>query len=201
MILNCENSWGTHSNHISLPHHHTISYHNNREAWALVHKIRNQDFGSSLRALKERWGQNLPGKNLLPNFFTKIKVAQFVFTNHWLSIKINLFLKPGVPFKERNQGMWLKCGFIQNMGNYADTKRRFSKWSKSSDLNASYTSQITPTKSSRRRINHFFIAPQALDGVISGVFVGFAYSRHQLSIVVVAFENEAKLLNVPFIVG
>ena len=42
------------SNLISLPHHHTISYNNNREAWAFVHKIRNQGVGPCLRALKER---------------------------------------------------------------------------------------------------------------------------------------------------
>ena len=34
------------------------------------------------REAKERQGQNWPGKNLLPNFFMKIKVAPFVFTNH-----------------------------------------------------------------------------------------------------------------------
>ena len=41
---------------------------------------------------KERQGQNWPGKNLLPNLSLKIKVAPFVFTNHWLSNKINMFL-------------------------------------------------------------------------------------------------------------
>ena len=41
---------------------------------------------------KEIQGQNLPGKNLLPNFLMYIKEAPFVFTNHSLSIKINLFL-------------------------------------------------------------------------------------------------------------
>ena len=50
-----------HSYLISLQHHHTISYHNNREAWALVHKIRNQDLVQCLRVLKERHGQNRPG--------------------------------------------------------------------------------------------------------------------------------------------
>ena len=71
----------THLNLISLPHHHTISYHNNREASALAHKIINQDLGPCLTALKERekerQGQNWPGKNLLPNLSMKIKVATF----------------------------------------------------------------------------------------------------------------------------
>ena len=49
------------------------------------------------REAKKRQGQNWPGKKLLPNFCMKIKVAPFVFTNHWLSIEINLFLWPGVP--------------------------------------------------------------------------------------------------------
>ena len=31
---------------------------------------------------KERQGQNWPGKNVLPNFPVKIKLAPFVFTNH-----------------------------------------------------------------------------------------------------------------------
>ena len=44
----------THLNLISQPHHHTNSYPNNREAWALVHKIRNQDLGPCLRSLKKR---------------------------------------------------------------------------------------------------------------------------------------------------
>ena len=82
-----------------LPHHHTISYHKNREAWALVHKIRNEELVSSLRALKERQGQNWPVQHLLPNFSKKIRVAPFIFNNHWLSTEINLFLKPGVPLK------------------------------------------------------------------------------------------------------
>ena len=34
------------------------------------------------REAKERQGQNLPGKNLLPNFPLKIIVAPFVFTNN-----------------------------------------------------------------------------------------------------------------------
>ena len=34
------------------------------------------------REAKERQGQNWSGKNLLPNFSMKIKVAPFVFTNH-----------------------------------------------------------------------------------------------------------------------
>ena len=34
------------------------------------------------REAKERQGQNWPGKNVLPNFSMKIKVAPFVFTNH-----------------------------------------------------------------------------------------------------------------------
>ena len=33
------------------------------------------------REAKERQGQNWPGKNVLPNFSMKIKVAPFVFTN------------------------------------------------------------------------------------------------------------------------
>ena len=86
----------THSNFIFLPHHHTISYHNNREAWALVHKIRNQNLGSCLRAPKERQkrGRAKTGlaKICFPNFPMKIKVAPFVFTNHRQSIKIILFL-------------------------------------------------------------------------------------------------------------
>ena len=44
------------------------------------------------RESKERQGQNWPGKKLLPNFPMKIKVATFVFTNHLLSMKNNLFL-------------------------------------------------------------------------------------------------------------
>ena len=75
----------THSNLVSLTHHHTISYHNNREAWAFGP----QDKKSGLRAMpegtereaKERQCQNWHGKNLLPNFLMKIKVAPFVFTN------------------------------------------------------------------------------------------------------------------------
>ena len=34
------------------------------------------------REAKERQGQHWPGKNLLPNFTMKMKVAPFVFTNH-----------------------------------------------------------------------------------------------------------------------
>ena len=34
------------------------------------------------REAKERQGQNRPGKNVLPNFSIKIKIAPFVFTNH-----------------------------------------------------------------------------------------------------------------------
>ena len=37
---------------------------------------------STEREAKERQGQNWPGKNLLPNFPMKLKVAPFVFTNH-----------------------------------------------------------------------------------------------------------------------
>ena len=44
------------------------------------------------RGAKDRQGQNWPGKNMLPNSPKKIKVTPFVFTNHRLSIKINLFL-------------------------------------------------------------------------------------------------------------
>ena len=43
------------------------------------------------REAKERQGQNWPGKNSLPNFPMKIKVAPFVFTNQCLSIKMILF--------------------------------------------------------------------------------------------------------------
>ena len=43
----------------------------------------------------ERQGQNWPGKNLLPNFSMKMRVAPFVFTDHWLSMKINFFLNLG----------------------------------------------------------------------------------------------------------
>ena len=42
------------------------------------------------REAKERQGQNWPGKTVLPNFSMKIKVAPFVFTDHFLSIKINM---------------------------------------------------------------------------------------------------------------
>ena len=60
----------THSNLISLPHHHTISYHNNIER----PKLGSQNEKSGLRAMpegtekesKERQGQNWPGKH----FFT-----------------------------------------------------------------------------------------------------------------------------------
>ena len=49
-----------------------------------------QDQKSELRAMpegtereaKERQGQKCQGKNLIPNFPMKIKVAPFVFTNH-----------------------------------------------------------------------------------------------------------------------
>ena len=34
------------------------------------------------RKAKEMQGQNWPGKNSLPNFSMKIKVAPFMFTNH-----------------------------------------------------------------------------------------------------------------------
>ena len=44
------------------------------------------------REAKMRQGQNWPGKNSLPTFPMKIEVEPFVFTNHGLSIKINLFL-------------------------------------------------------------------------------------------------------------
>ena len=33
------------------------------------------------REAKERQGHNWPGKNLFPNFYMKINVAPFVFTN------------------------------------------------------------------------------------------------------------------------
>ena len=82
----------THSNLISLPHHHRKSYHKNREAWASVQKIRNQGIGPFLRALKERQVQNWPGKHLLPNFPMQMKVSPFVFTNHWQSMNIYSFL-------------------------------------------------------------------------------------------------------------
>ena len=58
----------THSNLMSLPHRHTISYHNNREARAFVPKIRNQNFGLCLRALKEMPDQNWPVKFKIPDF-------------------------------------------------------------------------------------------------------------------------------------
>ena len=35
------------------------------------------------REAKERQCQNCPGKNVLPNFSMKIKVAPFVFTNYY----------------------------------------------------------------------------------------------------------------------
>ena len=38
--------------------------------------------GGTEREAKERKGLNWPGKNSLPNFPMKIKVAPFVFTNH-----------------------------------------------------------------------------------------------------------------------
>ena len=44
------------------------------------------------REAKKRQGQNWLGKNVLPNFSRKIKVAPFVVSNNSLSIKINLFL-------------------------------------------------------------------------------------------------------------
>ena len=44
------------------------------------------------REAKERQDQNWPDKKVLLNFPMNIKVAPFVFTNHWLSIKNNLFL-------------------------------------------------------------------------------------------------------------
>ena len=44
------------------------------------------------REAKERQGHKWPGKNLLPNFPMKIKVAPLVFSNHWQSMKINMFL-------------------------------------------------------------------------------------------------------------
>ena len=65
----------------------------------MVHKIRNQNLGPCLTALKERQGQNWPGKNVLPNFSMKIKVTPFVFTNHPISVKINLFFITWGPFK------------------------------------------------------------------------------------------------------
>ena len=55
--------------------------------------------GACQRALKERQCQNWQGKKLLPNFPMKMKAAQFVFTNHWQSMKINVFIKPGVPLR------------------------------------------------------------------------------------------------------
>ena len=80
----------THSNIISLPHHHSIQYHN-REAWAFAHKIRYQDLGPCLRALKERLDQNCPGEHFSTNFPMKIEVDSFVFTRHWPTMKMNLF--------------------------------------------------------------------------------------------------------------
>ena len=52
------------------------------------------------RKAKEGQCQNWPGENLLPNFSMKIKVAPFVFTYHWQSIDINLFIKRGVPLRK-----------------------------------------------------------------------------------------------------
>ena len=72
----------THSNLISPLHHHTNSYHNKKEACALVHKIRNQDramLEGTEREAKERQGQNWPSKKVLPNFPMNIKVAPFIF--------------------------------------------------------------------------------------------------------------------------
>ena len=74
----------THSNIISLPHHHTNWYHNN----SLSFGPHDQKLGltgmpgGTEREAKERKGLNWPGKNSLPNFPMKIKVAPFVFTNH-----------------------------------------------------------------------------------------------------------------------
>ena len=75
----------TYSNLISLPHHHTNSYHNDRGL-----KFGPQDKKSGLRAMpegterdaKERQGQNWTGKNLLPNYSMTTKVAPSVFTKH-----------------------------------------------------------------------------------------------------------------------
>ena len=107
MILNCDNSWpDSFKSYLHTPSV-KILYHNHRATWALVHKIRNQDLGPCLRApkeAKERQSQIWPGINLLPDFPMKIKVALSVFTNHWLSIKINLFLQPGVPL---SLNLWL----------------------------------------------------------------------------------------------
>ena len=94
---NCHNSWRDHFKVYSLtpsPHKSTS------QQW------RGLSFGPHdkisglrpcLRALKERQGQNWPRKNLLPNFLMKIKVAPCFFTDHWLSVKINLFFFSGVP--------------------------------------------------------------------------------------------------------
>ena len=66
----------------------------------MVQKIRNQDLGTCLKALKwsTKRGRAKTGqaKIMLPNLYTKMKVSPFVFTNHSLSIKINLFLYTGV---------------------------------------------------------------------------------------------------------
>ena len=84
-----------HSNLIFVPHHHTILYHNKREALALVHKIRNQDLEPCPRALKERQGQNCPGKNVFSNFPVKTKVAPFVFANLDYQFKPTCFYNLG----------------------------------------------------------------------------------------------------------
>ena len=51
------------------------------------------------REAKEKQGQNWPGKKLLPDFSTQMKVAPFVFTNNYLSITIKLFSQPGVSLR------------------------------------------------------------------------------------------------------
>ena len=44
-------------------------------------------------------GPKLAKQILLPNFLKKMKVAPFVFSNHWLPMKMNLFFSTWGPFK------------------------------------------------------------------------------------------------------
>ena len=96
MILNCDNN----GQDPFKPYLHTPSPNKfTSQQYKRLSSVP-QDKKSGLRAMpedterkaKERQGQNRPGKNLLPNFSKKIKVAPFDFTNHWQLMKINLFL-------------------------------------------------------------------------------------------------------------
>ena len=71
------------------------------------------------RGAKERQIQNWPGKNVLPNFSMKIKVAPFLFTNHWVSIKINFFLQLAVPLNSLTFISFV--GRLESPGSYART--------------------------------------------------------------------------------